>query len=120
MGEEAAAAPATRKSQIIEEEEDMEDVEEVDAFGGPADAAINFQDSQSSPVEVMPADDLAKTPVGPSGQDSKAGLAPPADLDSSPSHPPRSSSLRARSEAAESAEGDRDKDDVDTQAASAK
>ncbi|OJJ89530.1 non-specific serine/threonine protein kinase [Aspergillus glaucus CBS 516.65] len=68
----AAARPTARKSQIIEEEEDAEDeeIEEVDAFSGP-------EEEQSSPTLR------------------KAFLAPAPDIHSSPSRPPRSSSLRA-------------------------
>lgn len=98
MGEEAA--PTTRKSQIIEEEEDVEDIEEVDTFGGPADA-MNLQDSFSSPVDVTAAD------MKPDESD-KPGLAPPPELDSSPGRPPRSSSLRASQPEAD------DKDNTDS------
>lgn len=119
VDEEPTTAPAPRKSQIIEEEEDIEeDIEEVDTFGGPADA-MNVLESQSSPVEIItPAADTAKTPDESLGQD-KPGLAPPPDLDSSPTRPPRSSSLRAsRSKTSESKNANKSNDPDNTSARS--
>jgi hypothetical protein len=96
----AAARPGTRKSQIIEEEEDMEDleeeeyIEEVDEFD-PADEVI-----PGSPDEIIkPQTPITDTPEhaaetsSPSSR--KPVLAPAPDLESSPLRPPRSSSLRA-------------------------
>lgn len=81
--------PTTRKSQIIEEEEDMEEeaIEEVDAFSGQGDHA-DVQDSPISPVGIVgPAYDAMVETDEPA-------LEPPPDLDTSPIRPPRSSSLR--------------------------
>ncbi|KAL4914034.1 hypothetical protein BDW62DRAFT_204974 [Aspergillus aurantiobrunneus] len=83
-----AARPATRKSQIIEEEEDAEDeYEEVDTFTGT-------EEEPASPIGVVSsehpyADNLPER--------SQPVLEPAPDLDSSPLRPPRSSSLRATS-----------------------
>jgi hypothetical protein len=97
----AAARPGTRKSQIIEEEEDVEDmeedIEEVDEFD-PADEVI-----PGSPDEIIkPQTPIIDTPehehaleTGSPSSTRKPVLAPSPDLDSSPLHPPRSSSLRA-------------------------
>lgn len=113
------APPATRKSQIIEEE-DLDDIEEVDTFGGPGDAAMNLEDNPNSPLEVTPADELPKAADGSAGQDSKPSLAPPPDLDSSSVLPPRSSSLRRpESESAEQGE-DIESNVHDTETASIK
>ena len=75
--------PATRKSQIIEEEDDNEEeIEEVDAFSEPDH-------------------DLPETTTGPETEEKianhKPSLAPAPDLPS-PSHPPRSSSLKRKDE----------------------
>jgi len=104
--ESAAATRSTaRKSQIIEEEEDAEDeeIEEVDAFSGP-------EEEPSSPTVRKAAD-------------GKPSLAPAPDIHSSPSRPPRSSSLRAArpSVVAESTDEDDQKDNASlTPVASAK
>lgn len=68
-GQNIGGRPPTRKSQIIEEDEEDDEVEEVDAFSG---------------AEEEPTD---------SEQDGKPSLAPAPDIPS-PSHPPRSSSLK--------------------------
>ncbi|KAL4808544.1 hypothetical protein BDV18DRAFT_101401 [Aspergillus unguis] len=82
-----AARPATRKSQIIEEEEDAEgEYEEVDAFTGT-------EDEPASPTGVI--SDHADAENTPGHK--QPVLEPAPDLDSSPLRPPRSSSLRARS-----------------------
>ncbi|KAI9373303.1 serine/threonine protein kinase [Aspergillus egyptiacus] len=80
-----AARPATRKSQIIEEEEDAEDeYEEVDTFTGT-------EEEPASPVGVAnphhPDTDKARE------RNPKPTLEPAPDLDSSPLRSPRSSSL---------------------------
>lgn len=89
-----AARPTARKSQIIEEEEDMddEDIEEVDAFTGT-------EDEPGSPVDVVSSDDNLKAvnATGSPGRNRKPALAPAPDLDTSPLRPPRSSSLKATS-----------------------
>ena len=72
----------------------MEDIEEVDTFSGPADPAMNLQENQNLPVEIMPVDDLPNPAEGLAEQGSKPVLAPPPELGSSPVRPPRSSSLR--------------------------
>ncbi|KAL4900582.1 hypothetical protein BDW74DRAFT_94335 [Aspergillus multicolor] len=83
-----AARPTTRKSQIIEEEEDAEDeYEEVDAFTG---------------TEEEPASPTGAVGSELSDLDNSLGrgqsvLEPAPDLDSSPLRPPRSSSLRTTS-----------------------
>ncbi|XHG05276.1 hypothetical protein AWENTII_008516 [Aspergillus wentii] len=96
----AAAGRQPRKSQIIEEEEDMEDedIEEVDTFGGPEDQDIG---DPGSPVEIVKSEDTSKIDI-------TSGLAPAPDLDTSPLRPPRSSSLRVSKDeaAAESAQQD--------------
>ncbi|KAL4930623.1 non-specific serine/threonine protein kinase [Aspergillus undulatus] len=83
-----AARPATRKSQIILEEEDAEDeYEEVDQFTGT-------EEEPASPVGVGSCEH--PDPDSLSGR-SQPVLEPAPDLDSSPLRPPRSSSLRAAS-----------------------
>ncbi|KAL4797338.1 hypothetical protein BDV19DRAFT_359413 [Aspergillus venezuelensis] len=83
-----ASRPATRKSQIIEEEEDAEDeYEEVDHFTGT-------EEEPASPTGVVSSDH--PDPDSLSGR-SQPVLEPAPDLDSSPLRPPRSSSLRAAS-----------------------
>ncbi|KAF9886217.1 hypothetical protein FE257_011940 [Aspergillus nanangensis] len=81
------ARPAARKSQIIEEEEDMEDedIEEVDTF-------TVTEEDPGSPVDE---DQIATAITGDSpGRDRKPVLAPAPEIDS-PLRPPRSSSLKA-------------------------
>ena len=72
-----AGRPVARKSQIIEEEEDVEDIEEdieeVDEFDGP---------------EVS-------GPVQPDQDTKSSALDPAPELEASPIRPPRSSSLRS-------------------------
>ncbi|KAL2864591.1 non-specific serine/threonine protein kinase [Aspergillus lucknowensis] len=83
-----AARPATRKSQIIEEEEGAEDeYEEVDTFTGT-------EEEPASPIGLASSD---PPDADLSGRASKPVLEPAPDLDSSPIRPPRSSSLRAPS-----------------------
>ncbi|KAL3472801.1 hypothetical protein BJX99DRAFT_210099 [Aspergillus californicus] len=78
-----AARATTRKSQIIEEEEDAEDeYEEVDTFTGT-------EEEPASPIGLMNPD-MDNLP----GRSAKPTLEPAPDLDSSPLRPPRSSSLR--------------------------
>lgn len=91
--ESTAPRPTTRKSQIIEEEENPEDeeVEEVEAFSAA-------EEEPSSPSEVAKPDDNTKaesTDDSASGRHGKPPLAPAPDITSSPQRPPRSSSLRA-------------------------
>ncbi|RHZ62655.1 non-specific serine/threonine protein kinase [Aspergillus thermomutatus] len=88
------ARAATRKSQIIEEEEDMaeEDIEEVETFDGP-------DEDPGSPVDAIIRPEEESKPFecfsGSPGQCQKPSLAPAPDIDSSPLRPPRSSSLKA-------------------------
>ncbi|KAL3434754.1 kinase-like domain-containing protein [Aspergillus tetrazonus] len=83
-----AARPTTRKSQIIEEEEDPEDeYEEVDAFTGT-------EEEPASPTGVV-SSELSDPDHAHSR--SQPVLEPAPDLDSSPLRPPRSSSLRTTS-----------------------
>lgn len=78
--------PATRKSQIIEEEEDAEDeYEEVDTFTGTEEEPISPVGVGSDPL------DSENSP-----EPNQPVLEPAPDLDSSPPRPPRSSSLRKR------------------------
>ncbi|OOF96984.1 hypothetical protein ASPCADRAFT_165310 [Aspergillus carbonarius ITEM 5010] len=73
----ATARPGARKSQIIEEEEDMEeeDIEEVDTFEG-------MEEGPGSPVDSTSSEDHM---VGSFlGQTRKPTLAPAAELDSPP------------------------------------
>ncbi|KAJ5084363.1 hypothetical protein NUU61_008942 [Penicillium alfredii] len=98
--EPAAARPAARKSQIIEEEEDMEeieeeDIEEVDDFDG-------FEEDPGTPGDaVIPEDQLEDDVAKASAEQTdpassrKPALAPAPELESSPVRPPRSSSLRS-------------------------
>ncbi|KAJ5818337.1 hypothetical protein N7474_003928 [Penicillium riverlandense] len=98
----AAARPGTRKSQIIEEEEDgedmeEEDIEEVDEFD-PADEVIPGSPAEiikpQTPIMDYPEHEHAVETGSPSST-RKPALAPAPDLESSPLCPPRSSSLRA-------------------------
>ncbi|KAL4779099.1 hypothetical protein BJX76DRAFT_341790 [Aspergillus varians] len=83
-----AARPATRKSQIIEEEEDAEDeYEEVDTFTGT-------EEEPASPIGVASSEYPSPDNLP---QRSPPILEPAPDLDSSPLRPPRSSSLRTAS-----------------------
>lgn len=83
-----AARPATRKSQIIEEEEDAEDeYEEVDTFTGT-------EEEPASPIGMASSEH--QTSDNPPGRNQPI-LEPAPELDSSPLRPPRSSSLRAKS-----------------------
>lgn len=84
-----AVRPAARKSQIIEEEEDLEEyIEEVDTFSG-------LEDDPGSPVDLVKPDDylgLEHMDGSPPEPTRKLALAPAPDFDPSP-RPPRSSSL---------------------------
>ncbi|CAL5867694.1 uncharacterized protein PFLUO_LOCUS1913 [Penicillium psychrofluorescens] len=94
--EPATARPGTRKSLIIEEEEDAEDmeeeeyVEEVDEFD-PADEVI--PGSPDEPINTPEHEHAVET--GSPSSTRKPVLAPSPDLESSPLRPLRSSSLRA-------------------------
>nr|XP_001399085.2 protein kinase [Aspergillus niger CBS 513.88] len=83
----AAARPGARKSQIIEEEEDMEeDIEEVDTFDG-------LDEGPGSPVDSTASEDHtgAGHLMGSSlGRIGKPTLAPAAELESTP-RPPHTS-----------------------------
>ncbi|THC87855.1 hypothetical protein EYZ11_012699 [Aspergillus tanneri] len=88
-----AARPATRKSQIIEEEEDLEgdeDIEEVDTFTGT-------EEEPGSPTDVVNSEDhmRAVSATDSPGLSHKPVLAPALDLDAGPMRPPRFSSLKA-------------------------
>ncbi|KAL6235172.1 hypothetical protein BDW75DRAFT_210427 [Aspergillus navahoensis] len=83
-----AARPTTRKSQIIEEEEDAEDeYEEVDAFTGT-------EEEPASPTGVVSSE--VSDPDHFRGRGHPV-LEPAPDLGPSPLRPPRSSSLRTTS-----------------------
>ncbi|GIK06844.1 hypothetical protein Aspvir_002496 [Aspergillus viridinutans] len=88
------ARAATRKSQIIEEEEDMpeEDIEEVETFDGP-------DEDPASPVDAIIRPEEESKPFDCSSDSAaeyqKPSLAPAPDIDTSPLRPPRSSSLKA-------------------------
>lgn len=88
--------PAARRSQIIEEEEDVEEIgeeiEEVDEFEEDI-TAVHSEKEQ-------PEDDAAKgtaqvTETGSAVTGGKPALEPAPELESSPILPPRSSSLRS-------------------------
>jgi serine/threonine protein kinase len=90
----AAGRPATRKSQIIEEEEDDdgidEEIEEVDEFddpgtpGTPGDLVIPHDGEETPKVSMEETSDSGTTP-----------FAPIPNLETSHLRPPRSSSLRS-------------------------
>lgn len=88
MGIKPLMRPATRKSQIIEEEEDAEaedeeEIEEVEAFT-PEATKTSFEEIHTTDeIKVEAPGDEIPLPV----------LAPPAGIRPS-SHPPRSSSLK--------------------------
>ncbi|KAF7597440.1 hypothetical protein BBP40_003687 [Aspergillus hancockii] len=86
----SAARPAARKSQIIEEDGEGEDIEDVDAFTGT-------EEEPGSPTELKADDHFGIENTGDlSGRScSKPSLAPAPDFDTSPLRPPRSSSLKA-------------------------
>ncbi|CRG87963.1 hypothetical protein PISL3812_04985 [Talaromyces islandicus] len=98
-GAQDAAKPATRKSQIIEEgdemEEEEEDIEEVDTFSNPdiVDEKIEpFVEPIEEKLHVETAFAEATKEAETSGP-SKPVLQPAPDLPSPGVHPPRSSSL---------------------------
>lgn len=77
--------PTTRKSQIIMEEDDVEDedIEEVETFSSPEVLETSFREIGNAASDSEPA-----------GQDKKDHvLAPAPDLRPTGVHPPRSSSL---------------------------
>jgi hypothetical protein len=84
----SAVRPAARKSQIIEEEEDDDGIEEVDEFddpvtpGTPGDMVISDRDV--TPKVSIELESPGRTP-----------FAPVPNLETSPLRPPRSSSLRS-------------------------
>lgn len=87
-----AGRPTTRKSQIIEEEgvgDIEEEIEEVEEFEEDI-AAVR-------PETDKPEDDAAKgtAEAGSPISNHKPALEPAPELESSPIHPPRSSSLRS-------------------------
>lgn len=101
----AAGRPVARKSQIIEEEEDVdgieEDVEEVDGDGfvtdpGTPGDAVNPYDRLEDTTPRVSIDREAGSPSG-----EKTPLAPAPGLENSPLRPPRSSSLRSPTDVAE-------------------
>lgn len=77
--------PTTRKSQIIMEEDDVEDedIEEVETFSSPEVLETNFKETGNATSDSEPAGQNKKDHV----------LAPAPDLGRSSVHPPRSSSL---------------------------
>jgi hypothetical protein len=89
----ATGRPAARKSQIIEEEEDIEGIEEeteeVDEFDEPGTPAGLVAPSEH------PADENG-SPSSP-----RTPFAPIPALETSPLRPPRSSSLRSPTDAAD-------------------
>jgi hypothetical protein len=93
----AAARPAARKSQIIEEEEDDEgfedEIEEVDEFDGPGEDL----DTVATEGEVTPrvSTTVQALEAGSPISGRKPELEPAPELESSPARPPRSSSLRS-------------------------
>ncbi|KAF4221176.1 hypothetical protein CNMCM5878_009973 [Aspergillus fumigatiaffinis] len=103
------ARAATRKSQIIEEEEDMaeEDIEEVETFSGP-------DEDPGSPVDAIIRPEEESKPFDCSSDSAaecqKPSLAPAPDIDSSPLRPPRSSSLEASKAGTADAPALRDED----------
>ncbi|KAJ9267333.1 hypothetical protein DTO195F2_566 [Paecilomyces variotii] len=95
--------PRARKSQIIEEEEDIEDeeIEEVDAFSPLPERDTSFDTARrSEEISTSLQEGKGKEPdasltAEQEAKDSKPVLAPAPDLDSSPVRPPRTSSLGA-------------------------
>lgn len=100
--------PATRKSQIIEEEEGMveeEEIEEVDNFSGPEDVPVSPTEGSAKVLAEAFHCEAESKSNGGDGNESlrsvsptptrKPGLAPAPDLEASPLRSPRSSSLRA-------------------------
>ncbi|OQE25430.1 hypothetical protein PENSTE_c006G00341 [Penicillium steckii] len=88
--------PAARKSQIIEEEEDdgfEDEIEEVDEFE-EEDEGHDGQDSTQPGLAVTTDTVVASEPESPSSVH-KPALDPAPELETSPSRPPRSSSLRS-------------------------
>jgi hypothetical protein len=96
--------PTTRKSQIIEEEEDDledEDIEEVDTFSNPDGVDVSFEDAGEATLDNEPVgEDLQTQEPAPGSLEDDATatihrpvLAPAPDLRDSGLHPPRSSSL---------------------------
>ncbi|EAW11161.1 non-specific serine/threonine protein kinase [Aspergillus clavatus NRRL 1] len=108
----AKARATTRKSQIIEEEEDMEEeeeeFEEVETFDSP-------DEDPGSPVDSVVKSDgdfkALESATNSCGQGRKPALAPAPNLDSSPPCPPRSSSLKVSSVEAAAAPTSHDEKD---------
>ncbi|CAI7616881.1 unnamed protein product [Penicillium palitans] len=88
-----AGRPVARKSQIIEEEEDVEgieeEIEEVDEFDEPGTPG-DFVTPDEHPADETGSPSSGRTP-----------FAPIPNLDTSPLRPPRSSSLRSPSDPAD-------------------
>ncbi|KAJ5500503.1 hypothetical protein N7453_009554 [Penicillium expansum] len=88
-----AGRPVARKSQIIEEEEDIEgieeEIEEVDEFDEPGTPS-DFVTPDEHPADETGSPSSGRTP-----------FAPIQNLETSPLRPPRSSSLRSPSDTAE-------------------
>ncbi|KAJ5585274.1 uncharacterized protein N7459_005074 [Penicillium hispanicum] len=99
----SAGRPVTRKSQIIEEEEDDEEIEEVDEFDGveedpgtPGDVIHHESDIiEEDEEETSKGSNMQVTETGSPVTTRKPALEPAAELESSPVRPPRSSSLRS-------------------------
>lgn len=98
------ARPGTRKSQIIEEEEDDsqdEDIEEVDTFSNQDEADVSFDENGGTDLdnEARESDVHSQAPApeivdnDTTATNHKPGLFPAPDLRDSGVHPPRSSSL---------------------------
>lgn len=88
-----AGRPVARKSQIIEEEEDVEgieeEIEEVDEFDEPGTPG-DFVTPDEHPADETGSPSSGRTP-----------FAPIPNLETSPLRPPRSSSLRSPSDPAD-------------------
>lgn len=90
--------PAARKSQIIEEEEDdgfEDEIEEVDEFEEGAEEEEGHDGQDNQPGLAVTTDTAeASEPESPSSAH-KPALEPAPELETSPSRPPRSSSLHS-------------------------
>jgi hypothetical protein len=94
VGVQDTAKPATRKSQIIEEGDEIEeeDIEEVDTFSNP-DIADEKIEPFIEPIEEKLHIETAFAEKAEASSSSKPVLQPAPDLPSPGVHPPRSSSL---------------------------